>query len=263
MNEIQIFENTEFGSVRTTMINGEVWFVGKDVAEILGYAKPLNAIANHIRKDDSLKQGLIDNIGRTQETIFINESGLYRLIFSSKLPSAEKFTDWVTKEILPSIRQHGAYMTPEAIEKALLNPDYIINLATKLKNTQNELKDMTNYSKRLEHKIDVDAPKVEYHDTVINTGNLISITNIAKDLGYRSAQKLNDILVNNKIVYRKKNKDGKAKGYEVCADYNWLITEKYADYQIYSDKNSNPVLKFTEKGRKWIIENITNNKWKK
>ena len=90
MNELKIFENTEFGKVRATEINGEAWLVGKDVAAILGYAKPLNALAAHVDEDDSLKQGLIDSIGRTQETIFINESGLYSLIISSKLPQAKK-----------------------------------------------------------------------------------------------------------------------------------------------------------------------------
>ena len=91
MNEIEIFKNDEFGEVRTTTIDGEPYFVGKDVAKILGYAKPLNALATHVDKDDSLKQGLIDNLGRNQDTIFINESGLYSLILSSKLPNAKKF----------------------------------------------------------------------------------------------------------------------------------------------------------------------------
>lgn len=145
------------------------------------------------------------------------------------------------------------------VANAWNTPEMIMSRALKI--AQLQLDNLKSENLMLNTTIKEYEPKVEYHDSVINTGNLISITNIAKDLGYRSAQKLNDILVNNKIVYRKKNKDGKAKGYEVCADYNWLITEKYADYQIYSDKNSNPVLKFTEKGRKWIIENIENKRW--
>nr|DAV02232.1 MAG TPA: repressor domain protein [Caudoviricetes sp.] len=111
MNEIEIFKNEEFGEVRTTTIDGEPYFVGKDVAKILGYAKPLNALATHVDKDDSLKQGLIDNLGRDQDTIFINESGLYSLILSSKLPNAKKFKHWVTAEVLPSIRKHGGYIS--------------------------------------------------------------------------------------------------------------------------------------------------------
>ena len=114
MNEIKIFENTEFGSVRTIAIDGEPYFVGKDVATILGYAKPLNALAMHVDEDDSLKQGLIDGMGRTQETIFINESGLYSLILSSKMPNAKKFKHWVTSEVLPSIRKTGSYQVPQS-----------------------------------------------------------------------------------------------------------------------------------------------------
>ena len=109
MNDLQIFSNSEFGEVRTATINGEPYFVGKDVASILGYAKPLNALAMHVDEDDSLKQGLIDSMGRTQETIFINESGLYSLILSSKLPNAKKFKHWVTSEVLPALRKNGTY----------------------------------------------------------------------------------------------------------------------------------------------------------
>ena len=110
MNEIiKIFNNPEFGEARTLTINGEPWFVGKDVAERLGYAKPLNALAMHVDEDDSLKQGLIDSVGRTQETIIINESGLYSLILSSKLPNAKTFKRWITSEVIPSIRKHGTY----------------------------------------------------------------------------------------------------------------------------------------------------------
>ena len=91
MGELQIFKNEEFGEIRTVDIDSEPWFVGKDVAEVLGYAKPLNALSTHIDEDDSLKQGLTDSMGRTQETILINESGLYSLILSSKLPNAKVF----------------------------------------------------------------------------------------------------------------------------------------------------------------------------
>ena len=127
MNNIQIFKNEQFGEVRTINKDGEPYFVGKDVAVILGYAKPLNALAAHVDEDDSLKQGLIDNLGRTQETIFINESGLYSLIMGSKLPQAKQFKRWVTSEALPSIRKYGGYIKDqetltdeELIAKALV-----------------------------------------------------------------------------------------------------------------------------------------------
>ena len=110
MQELEMFKNEEFGEVRTLLIDGEPWFVGKDIAIILGYAKPLNALSTHVDEDDSLKQGLIDNMGRTQKTILINESGLYSLILSSKLPNAKKFKRWVTAEVIPTIRKTGGYV---------------------------------------------------------------------------------------------------------------------------------------------------------
>ena len=144
-------------------------------------------------------------------------------------------------------------------EKAWNTPEMIMSRALKIAQTQLDMLKSENL--KLEAKIEEDKPKVKYHDDVINTGNLITTTNIAKDLGYRSAQPLNKILIKNKIIFPKKNKDGKLKGYEVTADYNWLITENYADYQIFKEKNSNPCLKFTEKGRQWIIDNVKNHKW--
>lgn len=116
MEEIKIFNSEEFGDIRTVTIDKEPWFVGKDVATALGYAKPLNALSTHVEKDDSLKQGITDSLGREQETIFINESGLYALIFGSKLDSAKRFKRWVTSEVLPAIRKTGSYqkrLTPQ------------------------------------------------------------------------------------------------------------------------------------------------------
>ena len=119
MNELQIFNSEEFGDVRTVIIENEPWFVGKDVATALGYAKPLNALSAHVEKDDSLKQGITDSLGREQETIFINESGLYALIFGSKLESAKRFKHWVTSEVLPAIRKTGAYQKPMTTDQKI------------------------------------------------------------------------------------------------------------------------------------------------
>ena len=138
--KISLFSNPEFGEIRGIEINGEPWLVGKDVAAALGYAKPLNAIATHINKDDSLKQGLIDGIGRMQETIFINESGVFSLIFSSKLPEAQKFTHWVTSEVLPSIRKTGMYIPNPATSRydiSELSPS--LQMANALSKTLNTL----------------------------------------------------------------------------------------------------------------------------
>lgn len=119
MKELQIFNSKEFGDIRTVTIDNEPWFVGKDVATALGYAKPLNALSTHVEKDDSLKQGITDSLGREQETIFINESGLYALIFGSKLDSAKRFKRWVTSEVLPAIRKTGAYHQPMTTDQKI------------------------------------------------------------------------------------------------------------------------------------------------
>lgn len=119
MNELHIYNHEEFGDIRTVTIENEPWFVGKDVATALGYAKPLNALSAHVEKDDSLKQGITDSLGREQETIFINESGLYALIFGSKLESAKRFKHWVTSEVLPAIRKTGAYQKPMTTDQKI------------------------------------------------------------------------------------------------------------------------------------------------
>lgn len=111
MNGLQTFANEEFGAVRSLMIEDMPWFVGRDVATALGYAKPQNAIKSHVDADDALNQGIIDSMGRSQPTMLINESGLYSLILSSKLPAAKRFKRWVTSEVLPSIRRTGGYGT--------------------------------------------------------------------------------------------------------------------------------------------------------
>lgn len=112
-NELQVFNSSEFGNVRVVQVDGEPWLVGKDVAEALGFAKPFNAITTHVDNDDTLKQGITDNLGRVQETTLINESGLYALIFGSKLKTAKAFKSWVTHEVLPAIRKTGSYKAPK------------------------------------------------------------------------------------------------------------------------------------------------------
>lgn len=132
MNDIQIFNNSEFGAIRTVQINGDVYFVSKDVAEILGYTNPTKALQDHVDGEDmTFNESL--KLSRQSGAWLINESGLYSLILSSKLPKAKQFKHWVTSEILPSIRKHGAYMTEQTLEQALTSPDFLIQLATQLK----------------------------------------------------------------------------------------------------------------------------------
>lgn len=161
MEDIQIFNSEEFGDVRALELNGAPWFVGKDVAEALGYGagKSLaNAVSKHVDEED---KGVTEMMtpGGVQKVIIINESGLYSLVLSSKLPSAKKFKHWVTSEVLPTIRRHGAYMTEDALEKAITEPDFLIRLATQLKEEK---------AKRLEaeKQIEADRPKVTFANAV-------------------------------------------------------------------------------------------------
>jgi len=174
MNEIKIFENAEFGSVRTIEINGEPYLVGKDVAEILGYANPRKAIIDHVDKEDKTKGVTIrDSMGRKQNPVCINESGFYSLVLSSKLPNAKKFQRWVTSDVLPSIRKHGAYMTEKTLEQAIADPDFLIRLATELKNEQAKRKE-------LETKVAEDKPKVLFADAVETAHTSILVGDLAK-----------------------------------------------------------------------------------
>ena len=126
---IQIFTSNVFGELRTCQVNNQILFVGKDVATALGYSKPLNAIAMHVDEDDSLKWGLIDSKGRKQQAIFINESGLYSLVLSSKLPSAKAFKRWVTVEVLPQIRKTGGYIPTRDVSGRELSIEEIMDRA--------------------------------------------------------------------------------------------------------------------------------------
>ena len=171
MNEIKIFDNPEFGKVRTMEINGEPYFVGKDVAEILGYTKARNAIASHVDSEDKKDAPIQGDLGGTQEMTVINESGLYSLILSSKLPKAKEFKRWVTSEVLPSIRKHGAY----AVDELLNDPEFAIKTFTALKEERER-------SKRLSEQIEADKPKVIFADSVSAAKSSILIGDLAKIL---------------------------------------------------------------------------------
>lgn len=239
MNELMVFNNAEFGNVRTIEINGEPWFVGKDVAESLGYTNPTKAMQDHIDKEDLTFNETL-KLSRQAGAWLINESGVYALIFGSKLPNAKKFKHWVTSEILPTIRKTGSYSITQT------KPDsYMIeNPAERARRWAEE------YEERLalECKIAEQQPKVEYHDAVLNKSGLLTTTAIAKDLGFKSAKQLNDLLKRDKIIYKKSDT------YYLYADYEYLITEGYCDYKSYKNENSSLSLQWTEKGRKWIKE---------
>ena len=251
MEELKIFENEEFGQVRTIVINNEPWFVGKDVANNLGYRNGSRDINRHVSDEDRIKEMIFDG-NQNKETILINESGLYALIFGSKLESAKRFKRWVTSEVLPSIRKTGNYISNEdQLRLGLFDKDPLVVVQSHQKLVAIEVDRAT---APLIAENTVMKPKADYHDEVLNKDDLINTTVIAKDLGLRSAAKLNNIMHSNNIIY--KNSSGTWCPY---ADYEWLITKNYADYKSYNVENSNPCLKWTEKGRKWIIENY--GKW--
>lgn len=172
MNEIKIFENEQFGEVRTVVIDSEPYFVGKDITNILGYQNGSRDLNRHVDEDDRTKTMVFDGT-QNKETIVINESGLYSLILSSKLPKAKEFKRWVTSEVLPSIRKNGAYMTGETLEKALTSPDFLIDLATKLKEEQEQ-------RKQLEERVKQDRPKVLFAESVETASNSCLVGELAK-----------------------------------------------------------------------------------
>ena len=192
MNELQNF-NFEGNEVRTVLINDEPYFVGKDIADILGYSNTSKAIRDHVDEEDKLTERIVLS-GQNREAITINESGMYSLVLSSKLPNAKKFKHWVTNEVLPSIRKHGAYMTDEKIEEALLNPDTIISLATKLK-AEREGRLIA------EQQVKEFQPKVSYYDKVLSNDALMTISLIAKDYGMSGAG-MNKLLHKLGVQYR-------------------------------------------------------------
>ena len=199
--EIQIFKNDRFGEVRTMVINDEPWFVGKDVAMMLGYAKPLNAVAMHVEIEDSLKQGLLDSNGKTQQTIFINESGLYALILSSKLPQAKEFKRWVTSEVLPSIRRNGAYLTDDALARFAEDPDYGIKLLNTLKRERTERLALMKENVTLSLENERMKPMADYCAKILACTDTVTVTQIAQDYGM-TAQDFNEMLADMKIQYR-------------------------------------------------------------
>jgi len=219
MHEVTIFNNDEFGEVRTLETNdGKVLFCGKDVAAALGYSNQRDALAKHCKgvvKCDTLTNG-----GK-QELSFIPESDVYRLTFGSKLPTAEKFTDWVTEEVLPSIRKHGAYVTDDILEQSIRDPDYMIGILNALKEEKALRREAELTVSVQSQQIAELQPKASYYDVVLNCKDLMSIGKIAKDFG-KSAVWLNRWLHEKGIQYRQGD--------------IWLLYQKYAEKGYTSTK---------------------------
>ena len=174
-SELKIFENPEFGSIRTVEMDGEPWFVGKDVATALGYKNTRVALQNDVDEED---KGVtkVTTSGGMQNAIIINESGLYALVFGSNLPKAKEFKHWVTSEVLPSIRKHGMYAT----EELLANPDFAIKVFNELKAEREKRQALETEVKVKEHQIEQDKPKVVFADAVSTAKTSILIGDLAK-----------------------------------------------------------------------------------
>ena len=214
MNELQIFNNEQFSSVRGTEVNGEPFLLGSDVASALGYSNPQKAIRDHVDEDDKLTERIVLS-GQNREAVLINESGVYALVFSSKLPKAKEFKHWVTSEVLPTIRRHGAYMTPETLEKALMNPDGMIRVLQALKDERDKTKKLTAENSELSVQNEIYRPKAEYFDELVDRKLLTNFTDTAKELGVKR-KKFIQFLLEHKYIYR--DKRGCIKPYAQYAD---------------------------------------------
>jgi Prophage antirepressor len=246
--ELQVYKNAEFGSVRTTTIAGQPYFVGKDVADILGYSNTRKALIDHVDKEDKDDVTIRDAIGRNQTMTAINESGLYSLILSSKMPNAKKFKRWVTSEVLPAIRKHGLYATDDLIA----NPDLAIAAFTALKEEREKNKELMADVAIGQQQIAEMKPKATYYDVVLKCRDAVNISVIAKDYGW-SAMRMNEFLHEKGIQFKQGD--------------IWLLYQKYApngytktNTHIYEDskgiKHTKVHTKWTQKGRLFIYEQL-------
>lgn len=254
MKDLEIFKNDEFGEIRGLEINGEPYVVGKDIAETLGYTNPQKALRDHVDEEDKGVNEM-DTPGGKQKIIFINESGVYSLIMGSKLPNAKKFKRWVTHEVLPTIRKHGAYMTPDKIEEVLANPDTIIQLAMTLKKVKEEKGKLQVESMQQKQIIGELKPKADYTDRILQNKSLMTMTAIAKDYGM-SPQKLNKILNNLGVQFKQSGQ--------------WFLYRKYQDSGYTHSKTTEIVrnngttevklnTEWTQKGRLFLYELLKKN----
>lgn len=248
MQALQTF-NFEELPVRTLEVDGEPYFIGKDVADILGYANGRDALSKHVDEDDkkvlTSRNTTLENLPNRGLTA-VNESGLYSLIFSSKLESAKRFKRWVTSDVLPAIRKYGIYATDNVIEQTLKDPDYIITVLTEYKKEKER-------NLLLQQEIGELKPKADYVDEILKSTGTLATTQIAADYGI-SAQKLNKLLHEARLQ-RKVNKQ--------WVLYSEHMGKSYTDSDtitiVRSDGREDTVLqtRWTQKGRLKIHEIMT------
>lgn len=224
--EISTFNNSEFGEIRTIQKDDKVLFCGKDIAAALGYADPKKAIIQHCKEDGVAIYPLIDSLGREQQAKFINEGNVYRLIAHSKLPNAQRFESWVFDEVLPSIRKNGAYMTDDILEQALTSPDFLIELANRLKSEKAKNAQLTVSNQIMQ-------PKADYFDQLVDRNLLTGIRDTAKELGVKQNVFVN-FLLDKGYLYR--TKKGKLKPYSTYVEGGLFELKEFInDKTGYSD----------------------------
>lgn len=236
-NTLQVFSNLEFGSVRSLIINDSPWFVGKDICQAFG-DKNHNRSISRVDDEDKREEEIIDSLGRKQTAIFINESGLYSLLFAmqpqkannsgvsnaypievnERIEKLHRFKRWVTSEVLPTIRKHGVY----AVDELLNDPDMLIAALTKLKVEREKTNALMATVAVQNQQIVEMKPKASYYDVVLNCKDLVAISVIAKDYGW-SANRMNQYLHDKGIQYKQGNKI-------------WLLYQKYAEMGYTSTK---------------------------
>ena len=205
MNKLQIFNNPDFGEVRTLEENGKVLFCGSDVAKALGYSRPNDALAAHCRYTVKCSIPHPQSPDKAIEMSFIPESDLYRLVFSSKLPNAERFTDWVTEEVLPSIRRNGGYIAGQE----QMSPEEL--MARALDVAHNIIRRLESENSRLTVKNAIMAPKADYFDQLVDRNLLTNFRETAKELGV-APRTFVQFLLDKKYIYR--DQKGKLLPYE-------------------------------------------------
>lgn len=235
MNEIKMFKNEKFGEIRIIEKEGKPYFNLKDVCVILGLEQ-VSRVKSRLKEDGVILNKVIDNLGREQQANFIDEPNLYKCIFQSRKENAEEFTDWVTSEVLPTIRKHGIYATDSVIDNILNNPDFGIELLTKLKEERNA------------------RIKAERRNAILTHINkTYTMTEIAKELNLKSATQLNKILSDKKIQY--------------SINGTWVMYSQYSDLgyeEIKQEVKENGKViyyrKITQLGREFILELFKNTK---
>lgn len=245
MADLQVFKNKEFGEIRTVLIKDKPYFVGNDVAVPLGYKEPHKAIARHCKGGTKHP---IPTKGGIQQMNCIPEGDIYRLIANSELPEAEKFESWIFDEVLPTIRKHGAYLTPQKIEEVLMDPDTIIQLATQLK----EERALVQKQKQIIGEL---KPKADYMDRILKNKGLVTITQIAKDYGM-SGQVMNKLLHDLGVQYKQSGqwllyREHHGKGYTHSETVEIIRSDGREDVKMNT--------KWTQKGRLFLYDLLKEN----